>query len=482
MKLDLSDKHLFGNDAGEDEVQEVLDSYFIDIEEFDEFYNENAPLCVVSARKGMGKSALLSRLEFKLRNSKSYENPIIVRSTGNALLGLGDFQGKDHAYLENYWKQIICKKINIEIGKLIGFALADNEISMVEAAELEGIKSRNLVGALISRIKGKIPGLNLELKKDIPDNWEQLLKSYQDTHTKSVIWVLIDDIDAKYLDTEEYQVRVGSFFSAIRGLVFDVKNLNIRATVRTDVWHNLRYLEDLDKWEQYLIEINWTKNRMKEMLAKRISSYICRKHPTVEQATWDYSKKHDELFELVFLPTIPWGKGAKPPFEPVNTLSNRRPRWMGQLCRMAAKQAHKSNCKIGINQIKEILSDFGKNRKNDLLKEHHHQFSDLDKLIDSLRAGQREYHYTQLSDVLCKKYVFKVGAGNIPLIDGANYSSPKQLGAFLYKIGLISKSHGDGSTFTHYSDDPDLYDTNINYANHIIWAVHPSYRSYLNIR
>ncbi|HCR36133.1 TPA: hypothetical protein DIU22_03780 [Candidatus Woesebacteria bacterium] len=214
----------------------------------------------------------MSRLEYKLRNSSDYENPIIVRSTGNALLGLGDFQGKDQAYLENYWKQIVCKKINIEIGKLIGFALADNEISMVEAAELEGIKSKNLVGALVSRIKGKIPYLNLELKKSIPDNWEQLLKTYQESHSKSAVWVLIDDIDAKYLDTEEYQIRIGSFFSAIRGLVHDVKNLNIRVTVRTDVWHNLRYLEDLDKLEQYLIEINWTKNRTKEMLAKRISS------------------------------------------------------------------------------------------------------------------------------------------------------------------------------------------------------------------
>lgn len=481
MKLDLNDKQLFGNDAGEDEEQEVLDSYFIDIGEFDEFYNEHASLCVVSARKGMGKSALLSRLEYKLKHSTAYEKPIIVRSTGNALLGLGDFQGKDQAYLENYWKQIICKKINIEIGKLIGFALADDEISMVEAAELEGIKSKNLVGALISRIKGKIPGLNVELKKGLPENWSELLKSYQDNHTESVIWVLIDDIDAKYLDTEEYQCRIGSFFSAIRGLVHDVKNLNIRATVRTDVWHNLRYLEDLDKWEQYIIEINWTKNRMKDMLSKRISSYINRMHPTSSQSAWDHKHKHDELIELVFLPTIPWGKSQKPPFEPINVLSNKRPRWMGQLCRMAAKQAHKSNCKIGINQIREVLSDFGKNRKNDLLKEHHHQFADIDKLIDALRAGQREYSYTQLNDILGKKYIFKVGAGNIPEIDGAKYSSPKQLGAFLYKIGLISKSHGDGITFTHFSDDPDLYDTNINYTNQIIWAVHPSYRSYLNV-
>ena len=51
------------------------------------------------------------------------------------------------------------------------------------------------------------------------------------------------------------QARVGSFFSAIRALAFDFKNLNIRATIRSDIWSCLRHLEDLDKLQQYIIEI-----------------------------------------------------------------------------------------------------------------------------------------------------------------------------------------------------------------------------------
>ena len=52
-------------------------------------------------------------------------------------------------YLENYWKQIICKRIIVEIGKNIGLALNSNDISMVELAEIDGLKGKNLIGGLI---------------------------------------------------------------------------------------------------------------------------------------------------------------------------------------------------------------------------------------------------------------------------------------------------------------------------------------------
>lgn len=156
---------------------------------------------------------------------------------------------------------------------------------------------------------------------------------------------------------------------------------------------------------------------------------------------------------------------------------------MGQLCRMAARQAYKTNNTIiGINQIDEILEQFGKYRKNDLIKEHKHQYSDLDKLIDAFRTKSREYNYTNLIEIISKNYVFRTGAKKVPTIDGAIYSSPAQLGSFLYKIGFISNSHGDGVGFTHYYEDPDLFNTQSNINNELIWAIYPSYRKYLNIK
>jgi hypothetical protein len=38
MRRDLADPELFGNEAGEDEDEEILDSYFLDKQEFEKFY------------------------------------------------------------------------------------------------------------------------------------------------------------------------------------------------------------------------------------------------------------------------------------------------------------------------------------------------------------------------------------------------------------------------------------------------------------
>jgi hypothetical protein len=253
--------------------------------------------------------------------------------------------------------------------------------------------------------------------------------------------------------------------------------------VRTDVWNNLKHLEDLDKWEQYIIEINWSRSNLRSMLSKRIVSYIQRTHPECSESNFDYKRDYSEIFNLIFFPTIQWGNKLREPFVPIQILSNKRPRWMGQLCRMAAKQAHKSHSRlVNKDHINEILETFGKFRKNDLIKEHRHQFEHLDRLIDAFRAKSREYKLTDLNQLISQNYIFRVGALNIPKIDGEIYQSPMQLGAFLYKIGFLSHSHGDKVTFTHFYQDPDLFQTQGNEKDELMWAVHPSYRRYLNIR
>ncbi|MGY5769982.1 hypothetical protein [Vibrio cincinnatiensis] len=79
--VNIRDAKLFGNEAGEDEDLDVLNSYYIDNDEFYDFFDSENRLSVVSARKGMGKSALLSRLEYKLKNDSEYDEPIVKKWT-----------------------------------------------------------------------------------------------------------------------------------------------------------------------------------------------------------------------------------------------------------------------------------------------------------------------------------------------------------------------------------------------------------------
>ncbi|OAI16481.1 hypothetical protein A1359_07470 [Methylomonas lenta] len=483
--IDLKDKKLFGNEAGEDEDIDVLNSYYIDHEDFNDFFNKNERLSIVSARKGMGKSALLSRLEYKLKKEADYMSPIIVRAKGNDLLGLGDFADKDQAYLENYWKQIICKKIILEIGSKIGFAFTSDEISIIEIAELEGMKSKNIIGGLISRIKGKIPLIEAEPKSSIPNNLESLLNNYLSNNSDSKVWLLIDDIDAKFQNNEKYQARVGSFFSAIRALAFDFGNLNIRATVRSDVWSCLRHMEDLDKLEQYIIHIFWSKRHMRDILAKKILAYVNRTYPDSYQAKFTIKSDYNKLLDLVFSSPINWrGNPDVKLFEAISAFSNRRPRWMSQLCRMAASKAKQkpTTQKIALEHITYILEEFGKNRRDDLIKEHNHQFDELELLIDAFRAADKEFKYSDIENILEESFIRGRSKEEIPPVDGSKYCKPEDLGNFMYKLGLISRVHDDGKTFTHFSDDPDLYRSNENRIDNIIWSIHPSYRTFLNIK
>lgn len=482
--FDLADENLFGNEAGEDEDQALLNEHFVDHESFSHFFDKNKLLSVVSARKGMGKSALISQLKYKLEKNPTYDNPVIVKAKGNELLGLGDFTNKDQAYLENYWKKIICKKIIIEIGRTIGFAASSDAISMVEIAELDGLKGKNFVGGLISRIKTKIPFLDTEIKSSIPENYEALLANYQSSPSERTVWVLIDDIDAKFQNTADYQARVGSFFSAIRGLAFDQENLRIRATVRSDVWSCLRHLEDLDKLDQYLIEIFWKKKQMQDILVKKIISYVRRKSPDSSESKYLPSRDYNKILDLLFTSPITWRNDQDARlFDAISAFSNRRPRWMIQLCRMAATKARETKKrKIDLDHIKYVLEDFGKKRRDDLIKEHKHQFLELDNLIDAFRAAEKEFRYSDINSMLEEKFIRNRSSSEIPSIDGSKYVDPEDLGHFIYKLGLISRIHSDAKKFTHFSDDPDLYRSGENRAGNIVWSIHPSYRTFLNIR
>lgn len=85
-----------------------------------------------------------------------------------------------------------------------------------------------------------------------------------------------------------------------------MKQLNIRATVRSDVWQNLRYLEDLDKWEQYILPITWTNRYLRDMLANKILSYIQRNHEGAPEAKLSYLSDYNRLFQIAFEHPISW--------------------------------------------------------------------------------------------------------------------------------------------------------------------------------
>lgn len=485
LQPDLADGTLFGNDAGEDELPEVLASYFVDQPAFKNFLAETTRFQIARSRKGMGKSALLSKLAHDLK--KKDEAPIVVTVTGADLLGILAPSSYDPLPLQNYWKQVICSRINAEIGKNVGFAFSDTAMSLVENSEIAGLKGRNIVGSLISRIKSS--SIPIEVMNPKVGNHEELLKRALVEFGDRNVWVLIDDIDSTYIDSPDTQSLTSTFFSACRALARNSEKLNIRVSVRSDVWSNLRKNEDLDKCEQYVTDISWTSKELKYILSKKIYSYFVRSNSEeFHKLSLDYIKDADELLEFAFTARMQWGKSRVGPFQPIQILSAGRPRWMSQLCRLAGQEADKHGSKlIGIQQINAVTKKYSRFRINDIYKEHSHQFSDLQNLIEAFSNGGSRFSTKELLAAINNNYVSAVGSSNVPEIDNLPYKSPLQLAHFIFKVGfVVGRKENIGNAnladFVRFEERPELLTNNKNSDDGLEWEIHPSYRDAISIK
>lgn len=481
----------FGNDSGEDEDAKVLAASFIELHSFQKACDTARKLEIVKARKGMGKSALLSHLKYRLVDDANPidESAVVVQVTGNNLMGLSDFSGKDASLLENRWKQVICKRISMELASQLGFAGSDDSMSLVEAAEIEGFKGKNLVTSLMNRIgsiventsKGLTNGA-LTIKVSNPTDstnlaYEQILKRIQNSKPRNV-WLLVDDIDAKFIDTPEIQARVGAFFSALRALAFSVEGLRIRASVRTDVWTNLRAMEDQDKLRQYVTDIKWSDDHLKTIFVKRILSHLQRDNDP-NFRNWDEVSDYQRILGQVFTGEFRMGSERKgDPLSVAIALAGKRPRWMGQLCKLAGGAA--GTQLIQQRHFAASMDAFGREKISDLIKEHTHQFTELQKVIDAFRGCEKTTTRFKLLSLIEKGFVNKFGVDQIPLVNGFPFKRVDQIAELLFEIDFIVGEKNGKHILFH--EDPTLFDSEENQQNKISWVINLSYRSFLNVR
>lgn len=493
--IPLDDPSLFGNDAGEDENESVLMSYFVDRDDFKAFLDPRAPLAFTKGRKGMGKSALLVRFAHDQRVSPIEPSPLIIQLIPARLIALKKPpETQSHPELMNYWQQVICSAINMQLARDIGFAWKDDHMALVESAEVAGFLERGMVASLLARFAAKFKLGAIEIAptaQPINNNEELLSRIRQEQNTRRPVWFLLDDIDAKFENTPAQRKFVSAFFSACRELARRSDGIGIRATVRTDVWTNLRAEEDLDKCEQYVTPITWSATQQESILTHRVLGYVKRTAPASAAANWTVDRDAQEILNLVFIPRMRWGRATVPAVHVLRILAGGRPRWIAQLCRMAGRFAtHEKHERIALHHVKKAMPEFGKRRLDDLYKEHQYQFDGLKALLESFGGGPSNFTSDALLRRIDQRYVRPTGKVlDVPPIDSVDYSDTLQLARFLFKIGFISacnaeyQSQGQGaSQFLNFEERPDLLEVETNLDGGMSWEVHPAYRNVLNIQ
>jgi hypothetical protein len=470
--------------------------YFVEQESFRRFLSARKKLLVATARKGVGKSALLKWIAAKV--AKRDPDALIISVRGADLVrnkfGLTSPLRNANEYTHD-WMVRLCALVNRQLARQLKLAVTDDQITLVETAELEGYKQRNLVGALVERFqtlleKGRV------VTRIHAQNEIELFKRVNDRN----VWIIIDDLDATYQNTVAESLSLSTFFSACRYLVQDVAGLYIRASIRTDVWPLIRrYDEALDKTSQYVSEILWQQRDFLALLALRIRASL-KQSGTAVPTPPPYAPPEDiqeHLLELAFEAKMQWGAYRRVPsemqpslspprmvdtYKVIYTLSYERPRWAIQLCKLAQEAALRRGARlIDKASIDEIWGEYGAKRIEDLVAEHKHQCPQVSELLNGFRGANRVMSRAELFQWINNR----VSEHMEVTIEGERTRSPQEIARFLYRLGFIlARSENKEGEYEHYRFDQmsDFLLARTDDDFSVKWEIHPCYREALDIQ
>jgi len=471
----------FGNEAGDDLTPLELVPFFVEQEQFAQFLDPQYKIKLATAKKGVGKSALLRWIEGKVPSDVD-PDALVIHARGSDLVrscfGLDNHLTTPNDHIRD-WMVRIATLINRRLGATLDIALNDDSMSLVESAEIDGFRSRNMLTALTDRMKRLLPK-ELDRDKLQVANEIELLKRFG----KKNVWLLVDDLDATYQRTDAENLELSTFFSACRQLASQTKGILFRVTMRTDVWPLLRrYDESLDKFEQYHHDITWSQADFRSLLYKRI------KHQLTLHGLKDTNPPvhasevavQEHQIDLIFTKRMAWAENDKRTYMVIYTLSYHRPRWAIQLCKLAQDQAiSERSTIIEKRHIDEVWGIYGNRRISDLIAEHKHQCREIEELLSGFRGAERRMNRETLLAWIRNHITNHMTV----VIEGRSTTDPLPVAHFLFRVGfIVARAEQDDSRYEHYyfDDMPDFLSGRTNADFKVIWEIHPCYREALDI-
>jgi hypothetical protein len=489
VKLVLTDPTLFGNDAAEDEKEDIFYSYVLERRDFEQFYNVENQICISRAYKGEGKSALLRLIRNKINKSSGE----IIDIAKNASELVPEVTRDDYSAWVKGWKASILSMFAVEIGTRIGVAWTDDAISLVEEAEKTGFKQKSLLFSILDRLKlpsVKYGGVELtapERKMLGTVNPSEAVKRW--TKGKVILWLFVDDVDKNFENTKNMKMKVASFFDACRELANKIPELRIRTAVRPNIWAIIRQeYESLSHVEQYVYDLEWSEDWMCQLLTKRIIGYLNRTSQwgkVYKNLSGSRENRNLQIISLAFVESMPWGaKGnTRPPYVILNTLSKHRPRWMIELAKVSAKGAVKrGHERITHEDIVGELSAFGNRRIQDTVAEFSSQCPQIDEIIAAFSREKEQLSTAELLNIIDKKILTHVTPTIVGISGRINNLNVAHL---LYGIGFIyGRRDFPGGAYEHitFADKPGLLKARTAIDIGVSWEIHPVFRQILEIR
>lgn len=482
-RIDLNHEDLFGNEAAEDEPADIFDSYAYERKEVDRFCDPTRAIAIARAYKGEGKSALLRLARTRLAVASSVP-PLILESVGPTLSPiLGD--ETNFALWIQQWKRSILELVANRVGAEVGMAWSDDAMGLVELAEKNGFKSRNPVSAILDRLMPqKLKGIATRQRQP-SSNFEETLRRWKGTPPD--IWLFVDDVDRNFTNTPGEHVRISSLFDACRYMSTAIPSLHFRFTIRPNTWKTIKLRsESLSHVEQYTDVLTWAEEEMLFLLGRRVEGYLARTGQLEqfrEKLPSDRVAAARALVNLVFEDPIVWNKMHRPVHVPLYTLSQHRPRWLIELCRVSARRAARRNhARIMRDDIFHELDSFGRRRMDDTIAEFRPQCPQVAEILDAFRGQAEQYRTDELLTLIEKRVVQHVA----PTIEGVpGRATHRHIASFLFEMGFIfGRRDFDDGSYEHiwFVDQPSLLVSRTDMDSGLSWEIPPVFRQALDLR
>lgn len=478
--IDTTDSELFGSDTADSENAEELSHYFVEFPEFDYFLDERKNFQIARARKGVGKSALLKQAAFLMHEDSDV---LVIELTGSNFIQFFNVLSTDANGFIQGWQQAIASCVLEKYSGTLSRPKTQIELFVMRKYSNYSPR-RNLISTILSRVEAVIPFIkSVNISEFSPLS---LLEALLEHQPSLKIWISVDDIDSTFRDKEDEKLLVSTFFTAARGLSSRFSQINIRASVRKDVWTTIRSFDEaLDKCQQNLIDIEWSDSGTLWIISNRIRNYI-RKKAGPEATFSGHARKildsetksaNQHVLNLAFPEYFPWGTENQKAYLLLHILSGGRPRWGLQLCKMAGRQAGKMRSKpdstLKISYFRKELPAYSRSRLQDIIIEFRHQCRDVGDIIYAFDNKKFDFETHELLSEIDRGIMKYMDVK----IDGMKVRSNHEIAAFLFRIGFLNAVNKNNNRMQYrFEDMPHFFRTLPADHSYVKWEISPSFR------
>jgi hypothetical protein len=377
------------------------DKYYFETAEFRSIADGTYPFVI--SRKGTGKSAIVMHLKATAKHavdlSLSDLDPQHLHRLGN------HDSPADRALLyRNTFAYIIYRAIAVMMLDSPDVAeVAKKQIRKAFPDQAQKDLPRNVMRWV--KLKGHFEalevggGVEIQREKQVDNSSivdkKNLLEQFVATHLKGgPYYVIFDALDDNYhADRGRLEPGYGAAITSLFKTVADIRQELSRhklfpvITLRDDIFEFLQHAERT-RWRQRMVEIKWSEEKIKEMVAYRMAA-------TTGQAT--------EPFEIVWPKLVgkdtakfnskEWQKYAY-----IASFTMLRPRdfitYLSVACDVAVKRARerpgttdKTTATLSVPVLKECNGEFADYFRNELEDELGGQIPDIKPILDAVLAG-----------------------------------------------------------------------------------------------